>query len=279
MDLSGALASTSGRLSTAQATTARTSTWIPNREAIRDWSCAAEDWSVLEERLRATFSPALTAPRIDDTPVILLQSRFAPLRFDELTQSLIWPLADRAGRWVGLTLAYDGVERDRIATLERLVEAEPFWAVLAVAQPVADRVELRPYALWGKTQRLLDFPPPNERPRPASAASGLLEQLKKLRGGPRDGPVGFIPALSATDRAIDDAWSFLLRRAELGRVVSEETATAGALVERLDRAGLSPLARQFRRIALAVSPDEAALAAAWSLVTARRARLRLPWMD
>lgn len=279
VDLSDALASASGRLSTAQATRARTSAWMPNREAIRDWPCAAEDWTVLEDRLRNAFSPALTAPRIDDIPVVLLHARFASLRFDELTQSLIWPLADRAGRWVGLSLAYEGVERSRIETLERLVQAEPFfWAVLAMAEPVADRIELRPYALWGKNQRLLDFPQPDGAWKARTKATDLLGRLKVLGGGRFDGPAGFVPSLSATDRVIDDAWSFLMRRAELGRSDATDAATAEALAERLDRVGLAPLARQFRRAAQAAFTDDAALAIAWSITSTRRSRLRLAWM-
>ena len=279
VDLSNALASTSGRLSTAQATRAKTSAWLPSLEAIRDWSCAAEDWTVLEERLRSAFSPALAAPRIDDTPVILLHSRFAPLRFDELTQSLIWPLADRAGRWIGLTLAYQGVERARIETLERLAKSEPFWAVLALAEPVADRIELRPYALWGKTQRLLDFPPLNDRRKPVAGALNLMDRLKRLRASKQEGPGGFVPALCATDHAIEDAWSFLMRRAELGRAQSADIGMAEALAERFDRIGLSPLARQFQRIAQGDPMNDAALAAAWAIVSTRRSRMSLPWMN
>lgn len=277
-------AAPSGRLSTGQATSATASAWIPKPEALRNWRCAADDWQVLEDRLRETFSPGLARPRIDDTAVILIQSRFAPLRFDELTQSLIWPVADALGRWVGLTLPYEGVERARIEALERQANTTPFWAILAVAEPVNGRIELHPYALWGDKPVLLDFgeDPGRRRPEPTRLQTGatLLDRLKALRGQASTGPVTFQAAASATDRVLGEAWTLLLRRAELGQGQSHDAfrGEAAALADRLDAAGLSPLGRQFRALSLAASPEDASLAAAWAVNTARLGRMKLPWM-
>ncbi|MBI5942553.1 MAG: hypothetical protein HY859_19275 [Caulobacterales bacterium] len=277
-------ASASGRLSTGQATSATASPWIPKPEALRNWRCAADDWQVLEDRLRETFSPGLVRPRIDDTAVVLIQSRFAPLRFDELTQSLIWPIADTHGRWVGLTLPYEGVERARIEALERQANTTPFWAILAVAEPADGRIELRPYALWGGKPVLLDFggDPGRRRAEPARLQTGptLLDRLKALRGQAPTGPVAFQAATSATDHVLDNAWTLLLRRAELGQGQSTDAfrTEAAALADRLDAVGLSPLGRQFRTLSLSQSLEDASLAASWAVTTARRGRMRLPWM-
>lgn len=277
-------ASASGRLSTGQATSATASPWIPKPEALRNWRCAADDWQALEDRLRETFSPGLSRPRIDDTAVILIHSRFAPLRFDELTQSLIWPVEDSSGRWIGLTLPYEGVERARIEALERQANKTPFWAILAVAEPVEGRIELHPYALWGDTPVLLDFSQDlgGRRAEPAHLQTGptLIDRLRALRGQTPTGPVSFQVDGSATDRVLNEAWAVLLRRAELGQGQSSEVfqREAAALADRLDAIGISPLGRQFRMLSKTASPEAESLAAAWAVTSARRGRMRLPWM-
>ncbi|NBU29024.1 MAG: hypothetical protein EBS42_12665, partial [Caulobacteraceae bacterium] len=277
-------ASASGRLSTGQATTATTGAWTPRPEGIRNWRCAADDWQALETRLQGTFAPGLARPRIEDTAVILVQTRTAPLRFDDLTQSLIWPVADSQGRWIGLTLPYEGIERARIEALERQAQATRFWAILAIAQPVEDRFELHPYGLWADRLVMLDFDREDRRRRSAAitpaAGLGLIERLKGLGGRKAGDNLAFRTGGSPTSRALDEAWALLLRRAELGQGQSDATfaSQAQALADRLNSVGLTFPGRQFHALPEAPSPEEACLAAAWAITLTRRSRTTLPWM-
>jgi hypothetical protein len=172
------------------------------------------------------------------------------LRFDELTQTLIWPVADAFGRWIGLTLSYEGVERDRIAVLERLAGMERF----------GHRVR--------------------RRGRHGAQSLRCLGRLRTSIATAGGGPTAFAPRRGVTDRLLDSGWDLVMRRAEAGRGLAREAfrADAAALVGRLSAAGLSPLARPCQALADDAAPEDAALRAAFSLSTARRARLRLAWM-
>ena len=273
-----ASASADGRLSMGRETSASVTTWTPNAKAVRDWPCAFDDWAQLQESLRQTFSPALTAPRPPRQPVVLMQARFAPLRFDELSQTLIWPVADQAGRWIALALPYTGLHSARVEALERVGKSGSFWAILATAEPSGGRLDIRPYAVWSDRLHLLDF----ESDSPAwtpKAGSGLLQRLlsQKIRHD-RSEPVLHAGG-DATARLIDEAWGLLLHHAEMGQGASPGTMSkrAGDLAGRLEHAGLAPLARPMARLAGDPS-GEAGLAATWALGCARRSRAALAWM-
>lgn len=277
--LSGAQASPSGRLSASAAARARVEPWSPTREAVSQWKCAFDDWAILEARLRLLFTPRLSDGPAPDAAVVLRFSRHAPARFDELSQTLIWPLADTKGRWIALMLPYEGVERDRIATLERCIRSERAWAVLAVAAADQGRIELRPYALWGAEQSLLDL-----LPAPTQKESGvdlLLARLRQLGARAGAGPQGLAAGASASDRLLGRAWQMLLRRAELGEGYLREglAAEAGDLSGKLAAAGFSSLALHFQRLTQATEATAAnCLRAAYGVSATRRARARLAWM-
>lgn len=278
VELADALASASGRLSNSQKVRARPLPWKPDRAAIRGWSCVASDWLDLEAHLVGRDGGRLAAAPPGETPVVLEFARYAPLRFDERSQTLIWPVADREDRWIGLTLPYEGHWRRRIEALERLAQKRLFWAILALAQVEGDCVELRPYALWGDRQFLLDF---QSEPRfDGKFDGGLVERLRAQLGASRTGPATFSPTMSATDRLADRAWTTLVRRAEAGRAGSAE-AFAGAsreVEQAFDAAGLAPLARPFAAIAAAPGDDAACLRAAWAILCLKSTRVRLAWM-
>ncbi len=283
--VTGAAASASGRLSGGQGITAVAAPWMPTAQAVRGWDCAFDDWAALEARLLEALSGGLAHPGAAERPVALLLSRYGALRFDELTQTLVWPVADAAGRWIGLTLSYDGVERDRIAVLESLARTERFWAVLATASVFEGGIELRPYAVWGDKPRLLDFMDvPGRRGAPSAAPptdlGALLGRLRASMAVAGGGPTAFAPRSAATDRLLDAGWDLVMRRAEAGRGLLREAFAADctALADRLVTAGLAPLARPFRSLAGDEGPEDAGLRAAFALTTARRARLRLAWM-
>jgi hypothetical protein len=278
VDVADALVSATGRLSSSQKVRARATPWRPDRAAIRGWPCVAADWLELETYLAARESGRLAGPPSVETPVVLEFTRYAPLRFDELTQTLIWPVADRQDRWIGLTLPYEGHWRGRIESLERLAQKRLFWAILALAQREGDRIELRPYALWGERQFLLDF---NPESRPDGMLSrGLIDRLRAQLGATRSGPAGFAPTTTATDRLADRAWTTLVRRAEAGRSGSAEAFASKArdLAREFDAAGLAPLARPFAALDRSPQGEAACLRAAWAVLSLKSARVRLAWM-
>ncbi|HLY66999.1 MAG TPA: hypothetical protein VKU60_15795, partial [Chloroflexota bacterium] len=229
--------------------------------------------------LQSAFTPRLAGPAGFEIVVVLLMSRAASAQFDELTQTLTWPLADAKGRWVGLALRYEGHERARLEALERLTQTERFWAVLATAQVQDSRIELQPYALWGTGTRLLDF-----SPAPANAApreDGLIDRLRRLtRRSSRDAKV-MLWRQTATEALLERGWNALLRRAEVGDRLAGETLAEEALElsNAIEAAGLIALASQLRPLAgLSTGGAGAYLRAAYAIRTFRMGHAELAWM-
>jgi hypothetical protein len=281
--LSGGRGSASGRLSASFGSLSGAAPWTPSLEAVRDWGCVHADWARLEAWLRPRLAGSLVAPAPWETPVVLVFAKAAPARFDPLGQTLIWPLADRQGRWMGLTLPHKGAERKRIAVLEALLgSGRPFWAVLATAQADEGGIALRPYGLWGEDQRLLDFPDRAWGGASTTAdEAALLGRLRASSPPGVGGPSGMAEGRLHTDRLIDRGWALVLRGADSGgsdAIADGLVPEAHALSRRLAAAGLSPLARQFTTAAETPRSTEAWVRAAWAIVSARRLRARLPWM-
>lgn len=281
LTLTGALASPSGRLSSSASTTARARSWAPDRKAVRGWPIAFEDWAALETHLQTALSPRLSTAPGAQSPVVLLAATHAQARFDELTQTLTWPVRDAQGRWIGLTLQFEGPERQRISVLERLIARERFWGVVCLAEEDAGRIALSPFALWGGKAWLLD----GEMRRPdqslAEERGTLLGRLRQAALG-TGGPERLAAGAGPTDTLIADAWAVLLKRAELGRAGDDEALARSAAdaAGRLEAGGLAALAGPFKSLAAAAPGDAAgqALKCAYALATARRARARLLWM-
>jgi hypothetical protein len=280
--LSGGRGSASGRLSPTFGSLGGAESWTPTPEAVREWDCVHADWAGLEAWLRPRLAGSLVTPAPWETPVVLAFNRATPARFDALGQTLIWPLADRQGRWIGVTLPHEGAERKRIAVLEALLgSGRRFWAVLATAQADEGGIALRPYGLWGEDQRLLDFP---EAPRGDALVhaneAALIARFRAPPPAASGGPGGLIERRLHADRLIDRGWALVLRGAGGcgGSAGAGLVGVARALAADLAAAGLSPLARPF--LAASEDPQRAGswLRAAWAIVSARRLRARLPWM-
>jgi hypothetical protein len=275
--LTGAQASPKGRLSTSAATRAQVEPWTPHRDAVRGWPCAFDDWALLEAEMQAALTPRLSEPDRIDRVVMLIPRAFGAASFDELTQTLTWPVADAASRWVGLSIGYEGPGRERLETLERLTAAERFWSVLATASEDGGRIALQPYALWGDALRLLDFEPPSKTQRPQ--AGSLIERLRR-RSADRGRTLH--PRLQPADPLLDRAWDALVRWAELGRAAdfALKSRELGELAAVLGLAGHTAIAPQFARLAASAPADApaAALRAAYAVANARHAAARLAWM-
>jgi hypothetical protein len=215
---------------------------------------------------------------------VLCPQRTAPVAFDELTQSLSWPLMDAAGNWIALSLDHDlsgsGLGARRIDALEAAQNgaARPF-AIVALARPDGDRLALTPMTLWGEAVAMLDFP---QRPRPAEPRL-LADAIARIRRA-RERRAAPPPMDTAVRTPVTLALAALAALAAL--VASAEDGNGGAtrrtrlapLARRFELASLQPLARLFSRAAACEPADapEAALTAAWAAVTLQRLARRLP---
>lgn len=280
--LTGALASDTGRLSTSAQTTARLEDGLKGPAS--GWPLIADDWAALESRLRREHGPGLTRPPFADAPVILKPTRRGGLQFDERTQTLVWPVADTAGRWIALELEQDDREEGRIDGLERLAAGGAIEAVYAQVEQTDGRFRLTPYAVWTDRLRLLDTaldPDPRRRfgARTPAPTTGLFARLK-ARVTALGEPTGLISSRSGTDVLLQDAWELLLRRAEMGRAVDRAAfvAEAAALAARFAAAGLAPLSAACSFPTSQAADEAACLRAVWGVVSARALRARLAWM-
>lgn len=290
--LSGAHASSTGRLSLSQ--TSRAESIQPFRltqDRIAGWAqdrngpladLAHLSWPILADYLARCFAPSLEVPPLLAQPVILVPSRIAPLTFDDLTQQLRWPLMDFSGAWISLTLDHDddgrGLGASRIAALEAAIsEGEnkrPF-AIVALARPDGGKITLEPIALWGETRLLLDFPDRNLRPG--------KDVVSRFMAGLRRRVAQFAPpppadvAARQTSQLLQAGVDALIGFAEAGLHGSARERLLAPLAKTYQLASLPPLAQLFSRTIEGHDNDipPAALAAAQGLFTLQNLTSRL----
>ncbi|MDH6258079.1 SWIM zinc finger domain-containing protein [Bradyrhizobium sp. BR13661] len=289
--LSGAQASSTGRLSLSQTSRAETvQPFRPNRDAIAAWAqdhtsplagLAYVSWPMLADHLARQFAPSLDAPPLSAQPVVLLPSRVAPVAFDDLTQRLRWPLMDAGGAWISLTLDHDdegrGLGASRIVALEAAIgdggTKRPF-AIVALARPEAGKMTLEPMALWGDQQTSLDFP---ER------APVTTDVVSRIMAGLRRKVVQFAPPPPAdvtvrqTTQLLQTGVDALISFAEAGLHASAQQKLLAPLAQTYQLASLNPLAQLFLRTLASREGDvpPAALASAQGLFTLQNLTGRL----
>jgi hypothetical protein len=290
--LSGAQASSTGRLSLSQTSRADTlQPFRPNREQIAAWAqdrngpladLAHMSWPILADYLARCFAPSLEMPPLSAQPVILVPSRIAPVTFDDLTQRLRWPLMDLSGAWISLTLDHDnegrGFGASRIAALEAAIgdgeNKRPF-AIVAMARPEGGKITLEPMALWGETQTSLDFP--DRIPRQGA------DVVSRIMAGLRRKVAQFAPPPPAdvterqTSRLLQAGVDALIGFAEAGLHDSPRERLLAPLAKTYQLASLPPLAQLFLRTVESRESDiaPAALAAAQGLFTLQNLTSRL----
>jgi len=277
--LNGAQASTTGRLSLSQDTRVETlAPFTPTRALLDEWSgraCAIYvSWQHLAEHLAESFAPSLMAPAPAAVPVILYPARIAPVAFDDLTQTLAWPLMDRAGQWLALSLEHDeassGLGAGRIAALEAVLgdtrAAKPF-SIVALARPDGDKLALTPMTLWGEHQTLLDFPPKTTASERGHVA-GLVARLRRASDhfAPQPPPG---QASRKLRRLTETALDALVEVAETGNDLAGRRRKLAPLVQVFELASLQPVAHLLRKAAESGTSEAAAalLAVAWALAT------------
>ncbi|QHO77329.1 hypothetical protein ACH79_36510 [Bradyrhizobium sp. CCBAU 051011] len=290
--LSGAHASSTGRLSLSQTSRAEAiQPFKPGPEEIAGWArdrsgpladLAHMSWPILADHLARCFAPSLDAPPLSAQPVILLPSRIAPVTFDDLTQRLRWPLMDLSGAWISLTLDHDdegrGLGASRIAALEAALgdggNKRPF-AIVAIARPEGGKIVLEPIALWGETQTSLDFP---DR-IPAQGA----DVVSRLMAGLRRRVTQFAPPPPAdvtvrqTSQLLQAGVDALIGFAEAGLHSPAQERLLAPMAKTYQLASLTPLAQLFSRTVASRGSDasSAALASAQGLFTLQSFNSRL----
>ena len=290
--LSGAQASSAGRLSLSQTSRAEAiQPFQPSREAITAWArdrngpladLAQMSWPILADHLARCFAPSLDRPPLSAQPVVLVPSRIAPVTFDDLTQRLRWPLMDRSGAWISLTLDHDdegrGLGARRIAALEAAIgdggNNRPF-AIVAIARPEGGKMTLEPIALWGETQTSLDFPdrsPPQETDVVSRITAGLRRRVAQFAPPP---PADV--SVRRTSQLLQTGVDALIGFAEAGLHGSAQQRLLVPLAKTYQLASLTPLAQLFLRTIASREGDisSAALATAQGLFTLQSFTSRL----
>jgi hypothetical protein len=277
--LSGAQASTTGRLSLSQTSRAEAiEPFVPSRETITAWAqdqnsplagLAFMSWQNLADHLARCFAPSLDASPLSAQLVVLLPSRVAPVAFDDLTQRLRWPLMDFTGSWISLTLDYNeegrGLGASRIAALEAAIgdggNKRPF-AIVAIARPEGGHITLEPIGLWGETRTSLDFPdksPPKTTDKATDTVSRIIAGLRRRVANFAPPPPTDV-SVRQTNQLLQSGLNALIGFAEAGLHGPAQERLLVPLAKTYQLASLTPLAQLFSRT-IASGESEAASAA------------------
>jgi hypothetical protein len=281
--LTGAQASSSGRLSLSQTSHAKTiEPFVPSRETIGGWASDREapmaelaftSWPLLADHLARCFAPSLDKPPPPAQPVVLFPGRMAPVTFDDLTQRLRWPLMDLGGAWISLTLDHNdegrGLGANRIAALEAAIgdagTKRPF-AIVAIARPEGGAMTLEPIALWGDSQLSLDFP--EQQPKESDTVSRIIAGLRRKVAQFAPPPPADV-SVRQTSQLLQGGLTALIGYAEASLHGSAQERLLVPLAKTYQLASLTPLAQLFSRTIASREGDitSAALAAAQGLFT------------
>jgi SWIM zinc finger len=283
--LSGAQASSTGRLSLSQTSRAEAlQPFGPSREGITAWAqdrngaladLAHMSWPILADHLARCFAPSLDMPPLLAQPVILLPSRIAPVAFDDLTQRLRWPLMDLSGAWISLTLDHNdegrGLGASRIAALEAAIgddgHKRPF-AIVAIARAEGGKMTLEPFALWGETQTSLDFPD-RSSPQGTDVVSRIMTGLRRRVAQFAPPPPADV-SVRQTSQLLQTGVDALIGFAEAGLHGSAQERLLAPLAKTYQLASLAPLAQLFlRTIASRESNISSAAMSSAALATAQ----------
>ncbi|WP_157098630.1 hypothetical protein [Novosphingobium rosa] len=267
IDLEGARLSEDGRLSAPAE--ARATITARGVRPDPDWPGVVSDWDALRDVWLTQTGLGLDREGSAAACLIDPAGQASPY-FDDLAQQLVWPLRDRNGQWLGLTLDHEEASR-AIEALETQLRDGWKGMVLVRLARVGDRLEVRPVTLFGAGDpvdlSLWQRPWRADDKRP-SRIQDWLARLKMKRERQ------FAPfPRSGTQVVLATAWRHLLDRAEVGPMVARSLdSTLEALARRLESYGLPGLAVPMQQ---AVEP-ESLLRAAYGLLIARQQRCALP---
>ncbi|MFC4255647.1 hypothetical protein GRI97_17825 [Altererythrobacter xixiisoli] len=266
--LEGANISAEGRLSAPA--TARAMIGARAQVPLAEWSVAIHDWDELHPLFLRTAGLGLDA---GTAPVacLLAPSHCAAPYFDDFAQQLVWPIRDRAGNWLALTIDNEEPVATAIEALEATVRHGWNGAVLAKIMRDGDRLSVVPITLCGNgsTVDLTLW----QRPYRDDRKSSWRDWLQKL--APRSAQAFRAVPAEDTKRILTAAWRALMDRAEAGPGLAG-TLENGLIQHgsRLDSYGLPVLAEKLRQ----AQTPAGVLTAAYGLLVARQQRSRLPFL-
>ena len=242
------------------------------RRADPHWPGVVRDWDGLGRSWIEQVGSGLDGSETP-TACLIAPARIAPPYFDDLAQSLVWPVQDIGGKWLALTIDHEEHGSTAIEALEANVRSGWRGLVLIRMEREGDRLALRPVTLLG------DGDPVDLslwlRPwRAGEERSTVRDWLARLRPG--SGRRFAAVPRSGTAAALAQAWRHLVDRAEVG------PSLAGSLdgyraghVQRLEAYGLPQLAARLQQ----GDAGEALLAAAYALLLARQQRCAVPLLQ
>ena len=260
MHLAGGGISPDGRISLGAGAHASIEPWLPVRETCLDWPVTFTGWGALQSALQVRFDERLASPYAGPLTVLLAPALHAKTTFDAIAQEHTWGLADATGCWIGLTLPHDEAQAMIAARLQRISELGDVHLVLAEAHLARSGFALQPIAVVARMPSggkiaLLNLnleTGGTELPSSAMRADWLTLLARKPDGAPpvlaRLAPVA---NLGATSRLLAECADALLAVAELGTVCGgpEQSARLASLAQRLEGAGLLPLADAMATVA------------------------------
>ena len=262
---------------------------VTRAEAI-EWPVTYADWAALQGALQQRFSGALTGGTGEGGPVLLAPAAHARASFDELLQEHTWPVADSAGRWIGLTLSRAEADEMTAARLTRLSRIGDVALILALPRPGPRLIQLVPAAVIAATPSVpkpklhnLQFRGTGLEQPSASMQAAWIAGLFKKRYGAMPVEAEFFSSAKAraTRRILLSLADELLGVAEIGGRPLDE-ARQRALVAasgRLDSFGLAIVSDAVRVVTADARPAPAALLRAVHLVHRALAMTRaLRWL-
>jgi len=291
LTLADARLSPEGRLSLSADSKAAFASLKSTPSEVRQFPGTHVDWLALQDGLRARFAQRLTAG-FEPSPILIAPAAHAAAKFDQRNQEYTWPLCDRSGRWVALTLSLGDADEMAGARLQRLSVIGDVAAVIVRPELDEDRLVLVPLTVLASTPsephpRLYELKGAAkglERPSPAMRLA-WLEALTKQRIGAMPVDVSLqrpSGARSITVRTLDRLADTLTGLAELGgqRRVELETARELKIIAgNLDRYGFPHLGLLIEDLTAKPQPPAATLLKTVYIAARTRAALRrLTWL-
>lgn len=274
--LEGAAASPDGRLSLAKAVRAVD---LASRGASSDPAqVAVALWSDLRAHLRDRLTGTLAVPALAAVPVLLAPRRIGRAWFDALRQSLIWPVEDAQGNWIGLSVDHGRDREQLLAAVEAMAAKGWRGTITALASAGDTGFVLKPIALGGG-DRLFNLG--LDRVEDLAGLSALSQRLRDLAGFRGFAPRAFeVAAPAAPQRALAAAWQALVDLAELGMdvVTADQAARLTRAAADVRAVGLSAVAAEIDRFAASGRDErwETLSGTAFAIRLARQRTLDLP---
>lgn len=234
-----------------------------------DWPGVVRDWEELRSNWLNQAGLGLDG---SEAPIacLIAPARIAAPFFDDLAQQLVWPVGDRAGNWVALTIDHEEPVSTAIEALEANVRSGWQGLVLVRIERNGEKLALRPVTLFGRGDPV-DLSLWERPARVGGDRPPVRDWLARLR--PRSGRRFAQAPRNGTDAALAKAWRHLLDRAEVGpSLAAAMDGDMAAHAERLETYGLPRLASLLRK----GGGGEGLLAAAYALLLARRQRCAIP---